>query len=289
MRDLKILIILIILVGIIYIGVEPLAHHVMYPAKISSADYSFKLYANKADSSLSPNVDNGKKLFSQNCVSCHSMKKEGMVGMDTITASKSFGVNPPDLSIAGAIYSTNYLRAFITNPAKAARLKHVFKGNKVHPMPSFGAILGRQGTVDIVAYLKNIAKNSEITEKAVFVEACNRCHAMRYDNIKLGGDAASVKKYLGKEAPDLSQMIRSRGEEYIITFINNPQQHIHGTAMPTVGLNKLGTKKIIDYLEKIGDSSKPKRDSLGWKVIIFFILMAILAYLWKKEVWKDLH
>ena len=37
---------------------------------------------------------------------------------------------------------------------------------------------------------------------------------------------ADIKQYMGKLPPDLSQYIRSRGHEYLETFINNPQNNL---------------------------------------------------------------
>ncbi|MCQ2646970.1 cytochrome c1, partial [Helicobacter pylori] len=41
MKEFKILIILIVVVGVIYYGVEPYAHSVMHP-KVAPADFAFK-------------------------------------------------------------------------------------------------------------------------------------------------------------------------------------------------------------------------------------------------------
>ena len=62
-----------------------------------------------------------------------------------------------------------------------------------------------------------------------------------------------------------------------------------GKSMPRVGLTKEAEEQIINYLETIGDSKKTQRDSLGTWIIGFFIILSIIAYLWKSKIWKDLH
>ena len=98
-----------------------------------------------------------------------------------------------------------------------------------------------------------------------------------------------LKAYMGKLPPDLSMIIRARSGHFLETFVENPQAQLEGTSMPRVGLTKAGYEKVEAYLTEIGDPSKPKREALGPWVIGFFVLFSILAYLWKKSLWRDLH
>ena len=98
-----------------------------------------------------------------------------------------------------------------------------------------------------------------------------------------------VKEYMGKLPPDLSMIIRARSAHFMETFVENPQTQLPGTSMPRVGLSKEGYEKVEAYLTEIGDPSKPAREDLGPKVIIFFIVFSFLAFLWKKAMWRDLH
>jgi ubiquinol-cytochrome c reductase cytochrome c1 subunit len=72
-------------------------------------------------------------------------------------------------------------------------------------------------------------------------------------------------------------------------LIEDPQSQLPGTAMPRVGLNEEGMEKVFSYLEETGDPSKPAREDLGWKVILFFVIFTLLAFLWKKSMWKGHH
>ena len=109
---------------------------------------------------------------------------------------------------------------------------------------------------------------------------CLRCHGIKYADMKGGSmaaqtPAANIKAYMGKTPPDLSQYIRSRGHEFLETFINDPQKHLEGTAMPRVGLNEEAQAQVIEYMEDIGDSKKSQREELGPK---FLIYIAYLCY-----------
>jgi len=94
---------------------------------------------------------------------------------------------------------------------------------------------------------------------------------------------------MGKLPPDLSMILRARSENFLETFIENPQSQLTGTAMPAVGLTKDGYEKVMKHLENIGDPSKPERDSMGIWFLLYSVIFAIFAVLWKKSVWKKLH
>jgi len=246
----------------------------------------------------------GEAIFS-NCTSCHSA-----------TAMNMGGVTPPSLEHAGAIYDKNYLIALIKDPAMASNVDHKYpKGTDTHPMAGVKFMVSSdQDIANVVAYLK-AKKAAEVTPKEAYIEACSRCHANRYgkltqfgeipktkSNIKTGQDVDKMKydqkvateqnalaDYLGKLPPDLSIMFRARNEHFLHTFIENPQSHLAGTAMPRTGLNEEGMEKVMEYLAETGDPSAPARALLAPWVIGFFILFTILAYLWKQSQWRDLH
>lgn len=302
MRELKILAILVVIIGIIYWGVEPLAHSQMHP-KVAPADFNFKdlsdIDMQKAD------VAKGKSLAMDNCSSCHSFKSQGVEApMDEASAASTFGVVPPDLSDLGGILDPKFLAHFIADPVKASLVGHKFKvvcegedtkeceeknqGKADYPMNAFAGILSTEDIVNVVAYLQSIAPKN-LSDKEVFEQACQRCHSMKYDKVVALTSDEHLSKYLGSKAPDLSMMIRSKGEKYLNIFINDPQKELNGTAMPRVGLTEKAQHQVISYIEKIGDSKKPERDALGIKIMIFFVVFSLLAYAWKRKIWKDLH
>ncbi|NWF66563.1 MAG: cytochrome c1 [Campylobacterales bacterium] len=285
MRELKILLIVIIFTGITYWGVEPLAHSVFHP-HTPDADYTFKdvdgLNGVKGDASKGAEI-------ATNCIGCHSIKSAGFEApMSANDAAATYGVVPPDLSTAAKIYDHNYLAAFIKNPAVASKVAHKFDGvNKVHPMPGYD-YLGNEAIADLIAYLGSIAPK-DISAKAVFEDACSRCHSMKYAKISSTTQVDVVSKYMGSTPPDLSMMIRSRGDEYLHKFINDPQKLLHGTSMPRVGLTKESEEKVVEFMTQTGDSKKDERESLGPKVLMYLAILAVFAYLWKVKIWREVH
>lgn len=279
MKELKIFGVIVFFTLVTYWGVEPLAHSIFHP-HVEPADYEFK---DLPSVDATGDVANGEMLVTSNCIACHSIESKGFPApLDNDTANMSYGVVPPDLSTAGAIYDENFLANFIKNPAHATKTEHKFTGNKMHPMPGYDW-MSDEDISSMVAYLKSIA-SEELTNEKVFVDACGRCHNMKYSKNFATSD---VSNYMGSTPPDLSMMIRSRGEHYLTTFINDPQKHLPGTAMPRVGLNEHAQHQVIAYLEEVGDSKKGEREAIAPYVLGFLAFMAFISFLWKKEIWSE--
>jgi ubiquinol-cytochrome c reductase cytochrome c1 subunit len=281
MKEIKILLVVVFFTLLTYWGVEPFAHSQMHP-HVSDADYTFSDIKEDVGQG---NAANGKELVAQNCTACHAIESQGIAApMDDATSAMSYGVVPPDLSTAGLLYSDKYLAAFIKNPAKASKVEHKFEGDKTHPMPSYDWMPAEQ-IADMVAYFNSIAPSS-VTNKQAFEDACGRCHDMKYAGLKANSDVTS---YMGKTPPDLSMYIRSRSYDHLHKFINDPQKLLKGTAMPRVGLTQEAEKQVVTYLEEVGDSKKAERESLGISFLIYSVIFAIFAYLWKVQIWRKVH
>ena len=328
MRELKIFVVVAFFSLLTYYLVEPYAHHEMHKKvdangieiKLESHGFTYDgtddiaeakrkgdkaLVAKKkafwsdvvAVSKLKGNASAGEAVFA-NCIGCHNGMNMNMGG-----------VIPPKLDHAGVIYDKNYLIALIKDPAMASNVDHKYADTSTHPMGSIKyTVSDNQQIADVVAYMLE-KKAGELSPKEAFEEACARCHAMRYDQATQLGDTPKfkykkdalayeikvieeqdlVKAYMGNLPPDLSIMIRARGEHFMESFLENPQGQLAGTSMPRVGLSHEGFEKIKAHMTATGDPSKAKREAIGPWVIGFFVFFTILAYLWKQSMWRDLH
>ncbi|EMB5534864.1 cytochrome c1 [Campylobacter coli] len=271
------------------------------------------------------NAAKGKEFFNNNCFACHGVKEDDIAA--NITDS-SLGVIPPDLSSAGVIFDEKFLAALIMNPALALKVDHKFGDAFImtaynSEVSGDSEELVNANIADVIAYLKEVGLKFEAKEnatikqeaelkyskiedaneksalvekeiafakdKSTFIEACGRCHDIKYDNFFTPSNHNDLANYLGSVPPDLSMMIRSRGEQYLHDFINNTQKLLSGTAMPRVGLTEDAQVKVVSYLEKVGDSKKEERESTGIYIMIFFVILSIFAIGWKRSVWSKLH
>ena len=315
MRELKILAVVASVSLLIYWLVEPFAHSKMHK-HVEGHNFSYTGEADIAEASAEKKEV--KKKFWSEVQTIASLKGDpvageagfGMcLGCHNGANMNMGGVIPPKLDHAGAIYDKNYLIALIKDPAMASNVDHKYEDTMTHPMGSVSSMFpDNQSIADVVAYIMK-EKAADVTPKEAYMEACVRCHAMRYAKLTQLGDTPKfkhekdelaykikvieeqdkVKAYMGKLPPDLSMIIRARSSDFLETFVENPQAHLPGTAMPRVGVSKEGYEKIKEYLRAIGDPSKPERERVGPWVIGFFIIFSILAYLWKREKWKGHH
>jgi ubiquinol-cytochrome c reductase cytochrome c1 subunit len=308
-----ILAVVIVFTLVTYYLVEPFAHAQMHK-HVEGEGFT---YSDLPAVSKSGDAARGKDLVlgAGACTGCHSINVANIpAAMDAVTAAASYGVNPPDLSNAGVVYDAKFLNDLIKNPAHALEVEHKFDINKgqMHPMVPFYGAGGDmdQEVADMVAYLQSIApKAEELTPAMAFETACGRCHALKYEKWTQIGEKPmfkkkqdelafdtqvldyqdSLKAYMGKLPPDLSMYIRSRGEHFIKTFVEDPQAYLEGTAMPRVGVSAESAEKVIEYLEDSGDTKRHEREAIGMNVMLYMILFVIFAVLWKKQVWRDLH
>jgi len=312
MKELKILAVVVFFTLLTYFLVEPYAHSQMHK-HVDSEGFEYK---DLPALTKTGDAARGQELImSAGCAGCHSIEAASMSApMDSVMAAQSYGVNPPDLSNAGVLYEAKFLADLIKNPAHALKVEHKYTpdSGKMHPMVPFYGMGGDidQEVADMVAYLQSIAvKAEEVTPAMAFENACGRCHAVGYEqwtqlgtkprfkhkkdslafDIKVMEYQDSLKAYMGKLPPDLSMYIRSRGEHYISTFMENPQSQLAGTAMPRVGVTADSAEKVIEYLKDAGDTKRHERAEIGMNVMIFSIIFAIFALLWKKQVWRELH
>lgn len=321
MKEVKILALLIVIVGVLYWGVEPLAHHIFNP-KTTPADFTFN---DLEKLPILGDAKNGRNLASTYCIACHGIEKDGFPApMSENDATNVYGVVPPDLSNIGAIYDSNFLANLIKDPVKTLKLTHKFNDTK--PFPMTPTLVDDNELGDIVAYFKSIGDSSleaqvselsefknkadsinnssasseekqkklallkeHFTNKQVFISACTRCHSVKYDDVNAITPVSSIESYLGAKAPDLSMMIRSRGEDKLNKFINDPQKILVNASMPRVGLTEDAQNRVIKYIDNVGDSKKEQRNLVGIITISFMIFMSIIAYLWKLKIWKEVH
>jgi ubiquinol-cytochrome c reductase cytochrome c1 subunit len=308
MREFKILGVLVFFTLLIYWGVEPYALSKM---EQHVAPATFK-YSDLQAINLKGDPVKGKTLIANaGCTGCHGIKAANIPApMSKDAAAASFGVAPPDLSDAGYLYDTRFLKNFILSPSHAMLTAEKYSPSHPFPMPSFYGTGGnkKQEVSDIVAFLQSIAPK-KLSNKEVFTAACGRCHTTIYNKwdqlgelpkfktkteklayeLKLSQYQDHLKKYLGATPPDLSIIIRAKSEEYLTNFIDDPQKLLKGTSMPRVGLKKENVAKVISYFSSIGDRKKAERESLIPKIIGFLIIFTLFAYLWKAKLWKELH
>jgi ubiquinol-cytochrome c reductase cytochrome c1 subunit len=220
-----------------------------------------------------------------------------------------------------------------------------------------------QHVAELEAPNNNVANTASLQRGAkYFVNYCLGCHSAKYvrynrlgqdlqlsdqqliDNLMFTGERpfdtmanamrpADAERWFGRSPPDLSLIARSRGTDYIYTFLRSFYADsskptgvdnivLPGTAMPHVLWQLQGTQRavfaadehgveaferfemarpgelgveefdnvardIVNFLDYIGEPIKRERQQLGIRVIGFLLVFLLIAYMLKKEIWKD--
>ncbi|GIU30600.1 cytochrome c1 [Shewanella schlegeliana] len=136
---------------------------------------------------------------------------------------------------------------------------------------------------------------------------------------------ADAAKWFGASPPDLTLVARVRGEDWIYSYLHGFYEDesrpfgVNNTIFPSVGMPHVleglqglpvkqedgtlvatgGTlspeeydqvvRDITGFLVYSGDPIKLERERLGWWVMGFLFIFFVVAYLLKKEYWKDVH
>ncbi|SUI83814.1 Cytochrome b/c1 [Shewanella putrefaciens] len=137
--------------------------------------------------------------------------------------------------------------------------------------------------------------------------------------------AKDAAKWFGATPPDLTLVARVRGEDWVYSYLKgfykDPSRPfgVNNTVFPSVGMphvleelqgtpvkqedgsivvtgGKLNAEEydqavrdITGFLVYSAEPVKLEREALGWWVLGFLFIFFIVAYLLKKEYWKDVH
>ena len=264
------------LFAIIAIALLPLAGHANEAVEVEPANVD--LTDNAA-------IQRGAKYFVNYCMGCHSAKyvrykllekvglteaqiKENLIfdgskvgglmkiAMPEAYGAESFGAPAPDLTLEarrrGADWVYTYLKSFYTDRSRPTGVNNKVFHNVGMP---------------------NILWELEGVKDPVF----------KYEVREGTHKVAEFDSEAEAEA-----MAKEKGEGFHVEKV------VHGYTMRTKG--KLSEEEfdqavrdITTYLTYIAEPVKLERERMGVWVLLFLVVFTILAYLTKKEWWKDVH
>lgn len=157
-----------------------------------------------------------------------------------------------------------------------------------------------------------------------------------FDTMTIAMDQEDAEGWFGTAPPDLSLIARSRGTDYLYTFLRGfyvdeasptgvDNIALEGTAMPHVlwelqGIQEAHVEEdpehegeehmmlelaspgsmseeeyddfvrdIVNFLDYIAEPMQLERQRLGVRVIGFLLVLLLISYVLKKEIWKDVE
>jgi ubiquinol-cytochrome c reductase cytochrome c1 subunit len=180
-------------------------------------------------------------------------------------------------------------------------------------------------------YLR-IALDEAVDEKMVLKDIAPE-GASIYDQLQSAMNKHDAEKWFGVQPPDLSLIARSRGADWLYSYLKsyyidskrpfgvnntvfkdtampNPLWQLQGEqqAVPRktiwgeytqLVIDKPGTlsekefdlmvNDLVNFLVYVGEPVQLERQQMGKFVLFFLLIFAVIAYLLKKEYWKDIH
>lgn len=191
--------------------------------------------------------------------------------------------------------------------------------------------LGCHG-IKYIRYLR-LERDFDIPEKEVLTKIAPEGAGI-YDKMLSAMNGHDSRKWFGTEPPDLSLVARSRGADWINTYLKSFYNDAkaptgsNNSVFPDVGMPNIlwklqgeqipvftmvDNKQILEHLENDGKgtlttkefdlfvndlvnflvyASEPaqlERENMGKYVLFFIFMFLLVAYLLKKEYWKDIH
>jgi len=160
-----------------------------------------------------------------------------------------------------------------------------------------------------------------------------------FDGMTISMRPEDAERWFGVNPPDLSLIARSRGSDWLYTYLKSFYVDesrpfgVNNALFPKVGMPHVmadlqglqkavykdveledgSVRSVIDHLEVsepgrmsveeydeamndlvnfltyMGEPAQLERQELGWKVLVFILIMLLVFYFLKKEFWKDIH
>lgn len=255
---------------------------------------------------LTMSMQSGMQIYMNNCMGCHSLNfqrynrsardleisEELMINnlmftgekigdlmtnnMPTSAAEKWFGTAPPDLSLIARSRNPhwlyNYLRGFYADENRPYGINNsVFKDVG---MPH--ALQALQGIQDKTEEVKGIENDIAYAHGDI---------ASAREKIKNGGK----KGELNETISNAEHLIHEKEARLV-------ELSKQGNFFTVVKEGELSVKEfdsamvdLVNFLEYVGEPIKRERKGMGVYVLLFIVFFTAVAYLLKKEYWKDVH
>ncbi len=255
---------------------------------------------------LTVSMQNGMQIYMNNCMGCHSLKfqrynrtardldisEDLMINnlmftgekigdlmtnnMPIASAENWFGTAPPDLSLIARSRNPqwlyNYLRGFYADDSRPYKVNNTVFADVGMPH----ALEALQGIQD---------KTNEVKGMENDIAYAHGDIASAREKIKNGGKKGELNKIISEaeslihEKEEKLKELSQQGKYFILIKEGelSPKEFDHAMA------------DLVNFLEYIGEPIKRDRKSMGIYVLLFILFFTGVAYMLKKEYWKDVH
>ncbi|MDR6982109.1 ubiquinol-cytochrome c reductase cytochrome c1 subunit [Rheinheimera pacifica] len=207
-------------------------------------------------------LQNGARLFQNYCLGCHQMQYQRY--------SRTFSdlAIPEDVGVENLMFTGEKVGDHITNNMSAKDGEKWFGATP----PDLTNVARVRGPDWLYTYLRSFyadpsrpfGVNNDVFPLVGMPHVLQELQGMPYKAYETRlVDGASKEVYVGIKTDGSGEL---NAEEY-----------------------DRAVADLVNYLEYVGEPTKLEARALGTKVMVFLLIFFVLAYLLKKEYWKDVH
>ncbi|MDH5546952.1 MAG: cytochrome c [Gammaproteobacteria bacterium] len=200
----------------------------------------------------------GETILNEKCVQCHEIKKPGPDSLQELWQQKG-----PNLSYAGNKYKQAWLEHWLIKPSRI-RPAGMFYGNHIKPGEERDVVdasslsdhtkLVPDQAKAVASTLMKFKNKSELIKQGAYIpgnislsmgdllfvkiRGCSSCHQIEAD-------------YGGLSGPEVYTAASRLQEDYIVSFLKNPQAWSPKTFMPNYELNEKDIQKFVHYFRAL--------------------------------------
>lgn len=207
-------------------------------------------------------LQNGARLFQNYCLGCHQMQYQRY--------SRTFSDLdiPEDVGVANLMFTGEKVGDHITNNMSAKDGEKWFGATP----PDLTNVARVRGPDWLYTYLRS------------FYADPSRPFGVNNDVFPLVGMPHVLQELQGMPY-----------KAYETRLVDGESKEVY-VGLSTDGSGELNAEEydravadLVNYLEYVGEPTKLEARALGTKVMVFLLIFFVLAYLLKKEYWKDVH
>jgi len=208
-------------------------------------------------------AEQGEEILRQRCVQCHVLD-----GQEIKTLNELWERKGPDFSYAGNKYKQQWIAQWLTSPV-IIRPAGMFYGNHIKPGPEHDVIddstltkhmkLNTDEAQVVAAALMKYQAKKALIQKGAYKPGTISLSSGDMLFIKFKGCLSCHRiepAYGGVSGPEVYTAAKRLQEDYLISFLKDPQAWTPGTYMPQYQLKDSDLQKFVHYFRALGKESK---------------------------------
>jgi len=240
-----------------------IALFVLFSSQLFAASGGVALESARVDLNDKASLQRGAKYFVNYCLSCHSAKQLRYSRMAT------------DLEIPPELVELNLMftgEKILDGMTISMRPEDAEKWFGVNP-PDLSLIARSRGSDWLYTYLKSFY----VDESRPF--GVNNTLFPKVGMPHVLADLQGLQKAVYKDVEREDGSVRSVIDHFEISEPGRMSVEEYDEAM----------NDLVNFLTYMGEPAQLERQKLGWKVLVFILIMLLVFYFLKKEFWKDIH